>query len=67
MCGGSCFRLGVERRPALGKEAVLGAGVEIHLDVAIALGCGDDRVDLRFWDVLIIEAVMELQWSCDRP
>jgi hypothetical protein len=22
MCGGSCFRLGIERRPALGKEAV---------------------------------------------
>ena len=46
MYAGSCYRLGVERRSALGKEAVLGAGVEIHLYVAIALGCGDDCIDL---------------------
>ena len=46
MGGGSCDRLGVERRPALSKEAVLGAGVEMHLDIAIALGYGDDRVNL---------------------
>jgi hypothetical protein len=46
MYGGRCHRRGVERRPALGKEAVLGPGVEMHLDIAIALGCGDDRVNL---------------------
>ena len=48
MCGGRCHRFGVERGPALGKEAVLGAGVEMHLDIAIALGGGDDRVNSDF-------------------